>query len=364
MKRIGFVGVGCISGIYLKNITEMFHNVEIAGVCDLIPERAEAAREQYGVHVYKDMYELFADPKVDIVLNITRPYEHYEVTKAALLAGKHVYSEKPLSPDYEEAKELAALAAEKGLYLGGAPDTFLGAGIQTARKLIDDGFIGTPIAAMARVAGHGPETWHADPEFFYQYGGGPMLDMGPYYITALVNLLGRAEAVSGMTRASFAERPILSKAKYGQVMQVEVDTHLTGSIRFENGAIAQVMASFDLYTHEGCRLEIYGSEGTILVPDPNTFGGDVKLIRPRKAPEIIPLCFNYEENSRTLGLAEMVSAIETGRLHRANSMQQVHVVEILTAFSKSSRAGREIAIESPFERQAPMEYTPMTGFPE
>ena len=364
MMRIGFVGVGCISGIYLKNITEMFRNVEIAGVCDLIPERAEAAREQYGVHVYKDMYELFADPKVDIVLNITRPYEHYEVTKAALLAGKHVYSEKPLSPDYEEAKELAALAKEKGLYLGGAPDTFLGAGIQTARKLIDEGFIGTPIAAMARFAGHGPETWHADPEFFYQYGGGPMLDMGPYYITALVNLLGRAEAVSGMTRASFAERPILSKEKYGKMMQVEVDTHLTGSIRFENGAIAQMMASFDLYTNENCRLEVYGSEGTLIVPDPNTFGGDVKLIRPRKAPEIIPLCFNYEENSRTLGLAEMVSAIETGRLHRANSMQQVHVVEILTAFSKSSRAGREIAIESPFERQAPMKYTPMTGIPE
>ncbi|MCQ2446729.1 MAG: Gfo/Idh/MocA family oxidoreductase, partial [Clostridia bacterium] len=161
MKNIAFVGVGCISGIYLENITNMFREINVRGVCDLIPERAEAAKEKYPhIKIYKDMYELFRDPEVDIVLNITRPYEHYAVTKAALEAGKHVYSEKPLSPDLEEAKELVELAKAKGLYLGGAPDTFLGAGIQTARRLIDDGMIGEVTAASAHMLSHGPENWH------------------------------------------------------------------------------------------------------------------------------------------------------------------------------------------------------------
>lgn len=365
MLKVGFVGCGNISGIYLKNLTETFRNVSIAGVCDLVEQKAQAAREAWGVHVYKDMYELFADPAVDIVLNITRPYEHYEVTRAALLAGKHVYSEKPLSPDPDRAAELAALASERGLYLGGAPDTFLGAGIQTARKLIDDGYIGRPIGALARFAGRGPESWHPDPAFFYGYGGGPMLDMGPYYITALVNLLGRVSAVSGMTGKAFEQRPILSAPQYGTEMKVEVDTHLAGCLRFESGAIAQMLASFDLCTEEHARLEVYGTEGTLVVNDPNNFSGELRLLRVgQKQAGSVPVCFNYTENSRGLGLSEMASAIEGGRLHRANSMQQVHVVEILNAFSQSSREGRQIDIRSPFERQPPMKYTPLVGIPE
>lgn len=314
--RIGFVGVGCISEIYLKNITTMFDNLEIAGVCDLIPERAEAAAQKYNIHkIYKDMYELFADDEVDIVLNITRPYEHYEVTKAALNAGKHVYSEKPLSPDLGEAKELFELAKEKGLYLGGAPDTFMGAGIQTARKLIDDGFIGDPIGASVRLASHGPEHWHPDPEFLYQYGGGPMFDMGPYYVTALVNLLGRVKSVSGMTKKSFEKRPILSEKKYGNIMDVEVPTFESGTMLFESGAIAHILMTFDVYTTSGYMFEIYGTEGSIKVPDPNMFGGDIKFIRGNdKREEIIPLLFSYPENSRALGLADMAEAIQNGRM--------------------------------------------------
>ncbi|MBQ4353774.1 MAG: Gfo/Idh/MocA family oxidoreductase, partial [Clostridia bacterium] len=180
--KIGFVGVGAISGIYLENITNMFKEIEIIGVCDLIRERAENAVKKYNIpKLYNDMYELFADPEVDIVLNITRPYEHYEVTKATLNAGKHVYCEKPLGASLEEGKELVALAKEKGLLLGGAPDTYLGAGIQTCRKIIEDGVIGDIVGCGGWLVCHGHESWHPDPEFYYKYGGGPMFDMGPYY---------------------------------------------------------------------------------------------------------------------------------------------------------------------------------------
>lgn len=360
--KIGFVGVGCISGIYLENITKMFDNIEVIGVCDLIRERAEEAKEKYNIpKIYDNMNELFADDEVDIVLNITRPYEHYEVTKAALNAGKHVYSEKPLSPDLEEAKELFELAHKKGLYLGGAPDTFMGAGIQTARKLIDDGYIGTPIGANVRLASHGPETWHPDPEFLYQYGGGPMFDMGPYYITALVNLLGKVKSVSGMTKKSFEQRPILSEKKYGNIMDVEVPTFEAGTMLFESGAIGQILMTFDVYTKSGFKFEIYGTEGSIKVPDPNMFGGEVTLLRNDGEERVIPLLFNYTENSRALGLADMAEAICNNRMHRANSAQQLHVVEVMGAFNKSSETGITVQLESDFEKQKSMRFMQVTG---
>ena len=177
---VAFIGVGNISGIYLKNITTRFTEMKIVGLCDLVREKAEKAAAEYGIgKIYTDMYEAFDDPAVDLILNITRPFQHYEVTKQALLHGKHVYSEKPLGASIEEGRELVALAAERKLMVGGAPDTFLGAGIQTCKKLIDDGFIGRPVGASGFMMSHGPESWHPDPEFFYKYGGGPMMDMGP-----------------------------------------------------------------------------------------------------------------------------------------------------------------------------------------
>ena len=210
--KIGIVGCGSISGIYLKNLTYRYKEVEIIGVCDLIRERAEKAVEEYKIpKLYEDMYELFADPDVDIVLNLTRPYEHFGVTSEALKAGKHVYSEKPLGATLEEGRELIALAKEKNLLIGGAPDTFMGAGIQTCRKLMDDGYIGTPVGASAFMVCHGHETWHPDPEFYYKFGGGPMMDMGPYYLTALVNLLGAVASISGMTKSTFSQRTITSE---------------------------------------------------------------------------------------------------------------------------------------------------------
>ena len=356
--KIGFVGVGAISGIYLENITNLFREIEIIGVCDLIRERAEAAVAKYHIpKLYNDMYELFADPEVDIVLNITRPYEHYEVTMAALRAGKHVYSEKPLAASLEEGREIMALAAEKGLMLGGAPDTFLGSGIQTCRKLIEDGYIGTPVGAAGFMICHGHETWHPDPDFYYQYGGGPLFDMGPYYLTALVNLLGPVAAVSAMTGTSFPTRTITSAPHFGETIAVHTPTYITGNLRFASGAIGTLFTTFDVHYPSQARLEVYGSEGTLYVPDPNGFGGPVKLFRPEQGSVMeMPLCYPYPGNNRALGLADMAKALSSrdGKWFRANCRQTFHILEIMEGILTSGKQRREIEIESRFEKMPPM----------
>jgi len=355
MKKIGIVGQGNISGAYLSNIGKTFQNIQVAGTCDLVREKAETQAKAYGVpKIYNDMYELFADPEVDIVLNITRPNDHYGVTKAALLAGKHVYSEKPLATNMEDARELVALAQEKGLYLGGAPDTFMGAGIQTSRNLIDAGLIGRPIAAQAHFLGHGPESWHPDPYFFFEKGGGPMLDMGPYYITTLVNIFGRATEVTAFGSISFPDRVIGSEPHKGDVIHVEVDTFTTGAIRFASGAVASYTASFDVYTDMYDMLMIYGTEGTLKIPDPNRFDGVVKVFKPETGWQDYPLTFPYSEPSRSLGLADMAKAIEEGITPRAGYQQQLHVLDIMTAFSRSNKAGAPVQLDTPYERQRPM----------
>jgi len=391
--KVAMIGVGAISGIYLKNITHVFRELELVGVCDLILERAqkgagyvrgeiEKGAQVKEPKIYKDMYEAFDDPEVEIILNLTRPYEHFEVTKQALLHGKHVYSEKPLGVDMEEADELIALAEEKGLRLGGAPDTFMGAGIQTARKLIDDGYIGDVVGASCAMVCHGHETWHPDPEFYYKRGGGPMLDMGPYYITALVQLLGEAKGLMGMTKRSFDRRLITSEPHRGETIDVDTDTWLSGNIEFSGGAIAQVFTTFDVHYTAQSRFEVYGTKGSMMVPDPNTFGGPVLLLRPEDAaaapktdpglarhgvPDFyagwkeIPLLYDYPENSRGLGLADMAKALRTGRDHRANYRQQRHVLEIMTGFTKSCEKKSYIPMTSRYQRTAPMENNPMHG---
>jgi predicted dehydrogenase len=354
--KIGVVGCGDISGIYFQNMTGMFKEIEVAGVCDLIEERADSALNNYGFpKKYKDMYKLFEDPEVDIVLNITRPYEHKAVSLAAIEAGKHVYSEKPLGASLEEGIEIRDAAAKKSVRLGGAPDTFLGAGIQTCRRLIDDGFIGKPVAATAFMVCRGHETWHHDPEFYYKYGGGPMLDMGPYYLSALVNMLGPIKKVAGITKASFPTRTITSDDHYGDVVNVDVPTHITGVLEFVSGVFATIIMSFDVFANKLPLIEIYGSEGTLSVPDPNTFGGPVGIYRPEKGEFTeFPLMFPYPDNSRALGLADMAKAIQTGRKQRAGIDFTFHILEVMTAFFRSAKTGKQIGIESKPERPAPM----------
>jgi len=344
MAKIAFIGVGDISGIYLKNVIETFDNLEIAGVCDLIPEKAQRAVEKYPQipKIYKDMYEAFADPDVDIILNITRAYQHYDVTKAALMAGKNVYSEKPLATTIDQGIELIKLARSKNLMLGGAPDTFLGAGIQTCKHLIDSGFIGRPLAATAFMMSHGVETWHPDPEFFYKPGAGPMLDMGPYYTTALVHLLGRVDSLVAMTQQSFETRTATCKEKKGLVIKVETPTYVAGTLRFESGVTASMVMSFEtLHSSLPC-IEIYGEKGTLTVPDPNTFGGPIKLYRPEDGEvKEIPLMYPYKENSRALGLSKMAEALENGSSDFVTSWKLTgHALDVMTGMLRSGESGQ------------------------
>jgi predicted dehydrogenase len=356
MKKIGFIGCGNISGIYFENITNLFKEIEIIGVTDIVRDRAENAAEKYGIKkVYKDMTELLADSEVDIVFNLTRPYEHFNVTMAALEAGKHVYTEKPLGASLDEAIKMRDLAKKKNLQIGGAPDTFLGAGLQTCRKLIDDGFIGDVFGASAYMVCRGHESWHPDPEFYYKYGGGPMMDMGPYYLTALISLLGSVKTVTGMTKASLSERTITSQPFHGKKIQVDVPTYITGTMNFQNNAIGTIFTTFDVYTAQVPRIEIYGSAGTLCVPDPNYFDGPVRLSRGGMQDFAeVPLLFDYKENSRGLGLADMAKALETGRSVRAGGDLLFHIVEIMTGFERASNERKFIDMESTVERPKPM----------
>jgi len=346
------IGVGNISGIYLENIHNVFKELRLLGVCDLVRSRAEAAQQKWNVpKIYETMHDAFADPEVDIVLNLTRPYEHFEVTKAALEAGKHVYCEKPLGASLEEGVQLRDLAQKKGLMLGGAPDTFMGAGIQTCRRLIDDGHIGAPVGSAAHMICRGHESWHPDPEFYYKYGGGPMFDMGSYYLTALVNLLGGIDQVMSASKRSFPQRMITSQPFAGTVIDVDVSTYVAGTIKYASGAFGTLFTTFDVHYPTQAKLEVFGTEGTLEVPDPNGFGGPVRVYRSGQPGFMeIPLMYGYPENSRALGLADFAKALASGRKARADVQQTFHVLEAMAGFEISAKEERWVKLGSRYER--------------
>ncbi|MDR2952729.1 MAG: Gfo/Idh/MocA family oxidoreductase, partial [Treponema sp.] len=333
-KRIGVIGCGNISGIYLANLTNMFKGrVKVTALTDLKPERAEKASKEFNIPYVKSADELLSRADIDIILNITEPKNHYAAALAAVKAGKHVYNEKPLCIERKEAEELLKEAAKRNLRAGGAPDTFLGAGLQTCRKIIDEGRIGRPVAAAAFMVCHGHEHWHPGPEFYYKHGGGPMFDMGPYYLTALVSLLGPVKRVSGSAKKSFETRTITSKPLEGTVINVDVPTHIAGVMDFANGAVGTIITSFDVYSHTLPWMEIYGSEGSLRVPDPNTFGGPVYISRRMEGKwEEIPLEKNFADNSRGLGITDMAEAVEEKRPHRASAEMTYHVLELMHGF--------------------------------
>jgi predicted dehydrogenase len=355
-KRIGIVGCGNISGIYLTNLTGMFgKRVQVTALTDLIPERAKKASTDYNIRYIKKTDDLINSPDVDIILNITEPYNHYGVALSAVKAGKHVYDEKPLCGKREEAQEVLKIASDKRLCVGGAPDTFMGAGIQTCRKLIDDGWIGRPVAATAFMVCHGHEHWHPGPEFYYKTGGGPMFDMGPYYLTALVSLLGPIARVSGSTKKSFENRMITSEPLNGKVINVDIPTHITGVMDFTNGAVGTIITSFDVYSHTLPWIEIYGSEGSLRVPDPNTFGGPVFVSRYMEGTwSEIPLLKNYSQNSRGLGITDMAEAIIEDRPHRASAEMAYHVLDVMHGFHDASATGKYYDVKSTCKRPAAM----------
>lgn len=351
---VGVIGCGNISGAYMRMLKTL-PVVQVVACADLRIEAAQAMAAEYGVPQVLSVDALLADPSIEIVLNLTIPQAHGEVALAALAAGKSVYNEKPLALTRDEGRRMLALAAEKGLRVGGAPDTFLGGGLQTCRELIDAGAIGTPVAATAFMMSRGHEHWHPNPLFYYQKGGGPMFDMGPYYLTALVSLLGPVQRVTGATRITRTQRTITSQPRYGEVMNVEVPTHVTGLLDFAAGPVATIITTFDVQASTLPWIEIYGTAGTLAAPDPNTFGGPVRVrLSTESEWTEIPVARPYTENSRGLGLADMAEGIRTGRMHRANGALAYHVLDIMHAIHDASTDGHHVLLESTCERPEAM----------
>ncbi|GGK39776.1 Gfo/Idh/MocA family protein [Salinarimonas ramus] len=362
--RAGVLGCGNISDTYLSR-ARTFEGLEIVACADTDAGRAAAQAERYGVRgTAPDA--LLADPEVDIVINLTPPRAHATVGAAAIAAGKHLYSEKPLGVSLEEGRALATAARAAGVRLGCAPDTFLGGGHQLARKLVDEGAIGRPISGAIWFATRGMEHWHPDPAFFFQAGGGPILDIGAYYVTALVNLIGPVKRVMAIGTRGFAERLVTSEGpKRGTRLPVEVDTLVVGALEFACGAVVPLTATWDVFAETTFRLELYGSEGTMLLPDPNFFGGATRLSRGGAPFERVePSAMAYARpNRRTgrgedvadyriLGVVDLARAIAEGRPHRCSGDLALHVLEVLCAFDRSAREGRHVAIETPCERPA------------
>ena len=350
---IGIIGTGVISEIYLKNLTS-WPDVEVIAVSDIFMEKAKERGAQFNVPAVT-VDELLADPRIDIVVNLTIPAAHGEVGLKVIEAGKSVYNEKPLSTTRAAARELLDRAAAKGVRVGGAPDTFLGGSLQTCRELLDAGVIGTPVAASAFFVSPGPESWHPAPEFFYLPGGGPMLDMGPYYITALVNLLGPIKRVTGSARITRPERTVTSRPENIRNIPVEVPTYFAGVLDFAGGPIATLVTSFDVWAAELPRIEIYGTEGTLSVPDPNNFTGTIKLYRhDTEAWNELPVTANFQANSRGLGARDMARALREGGAHRASGDLAYHVLDVMLSIEESSKANAHLELSSTVDRPAPL----------
>ena len=284
---------------------------------------------------------LLADPRIAIVLNLTTPQHHVPVGLKAIAAGKHVYSEKPLAIALADGISLVDAARAKGLRVGCAPDTFLGGSHQTARQAIDAGAIGTPLAGTAFMMVPGHELWHPNPDFYYKPGGGPMFDMGPYYLTCLVNMLGPVASVSGAAKASYSSRTVGSGPRQGESFSVDVPTHISAMMTFQSGAAVTITTSFDVWKHSHSHIEIYGSTGSMLVPDPNQFQGDVQVSQKKGDWTAVPQSHLYGDgNYRILGLADMAQAIVSGRPHRASHDVSLHVLEIMDSILRSAESGR------------------------
>jgi len=350
--RIGLVGCGAISGAYLSHARH-FPILNIVACCDIDGEKSRAKADEFQIGRVLSVDELLGDDEIEIVLNLTVPKAHAEISLAALNAGKHVYSEKPLAITVAEGEKILRVAREKNLRVGCAPDTFLGAGLQTARKVIDDGAIGRPVAFTAFMMCPGHEHWHPNPQFFYESGGGPMFDMGPYYLTALLNFFGPIRRISGAAAIAIPDRIALD----GRKIEVKTPDHICGSIEFQNGVLGSIVMSFatkfpQYETQQP--ITIYGTDGTLKVPDPNVFDGPVHLRRRDEAEfQLVPHSFSAGYG-RSVGLADMAAALRSGRPHRASGEQAYAVLEAMQGFLDSARNGCAIELKSTYERPQPL----------
>ena len=370
--KIGVVGCGVISDIYLQTLAR-FDIVEVAAISSLDIQATRQKAEQYAIAKACSVEEIFTNPDIDIVLNLTIPSAHAAVSLATLNAGKHVYSEKPMASTLTDAQRIIALAQANKLHVGCAPDTFLGGRIQTLRKALDDGLIGEPIGVSAFACHHGVERHHPNPDFYYQAGGGPLLDLGPYYLTAMVALLGPVKRTSGFAKKSFTQREIESQPRKGDRIAVEVATHVCANLEFANGVIGSMVMSFDVWDTQLPRLEIYGSKGTLCIADPdpvdgaNIFGGEVLYktretarwtYRPRvpglERWDVVVNTHGFNDNSRGLGLIDMAYAIRDNRAPRANGHLALHVCEVMQTILDSNTTKQHLALQSSCNRPEPL----------
>jgi predicted dehydrogenase len=360
--RIGIIGTGNISDAYLKGAAT-FPGVQIVACADVNMVAARAKAEAWGIEA-TEVAALLGDNRIDIVLNLTTPAHHVAVGLQALAAGKHVYSEKPLGISLAEARKLVEAAKSAGKRVGSAPDTFLGGAHQTARAAIDAGVIGDVVAGACYMMVPGHEIWHPNPDFYYQPGGGPMLDMGPYYLTCLVNMLGPVKSVTGSAKAAYAQRTIGSGPREGQSFDVTVPTHVSGILDFENGAQVTITTSFDVWKHGHNHIELYGRKGSMVVSDPNHFQGEIQVSDKRGDWTSVPQSHRYGDgNFRIVGLAEMAGAIAAGRPHRASLELALHVLEIMEQIGVSAETGRRIDLSHGCARPAALLPGAEYGYP-
>ena len=364
---IGIIGCGNISEAYLR-LAPNFRGLKIVACADIVPAVAKARAKQYGVRAMS-VDEMLKSAEIDVVINLTVPSAHYDVTHSILSADKHAYSEKPLTLSAREAKKLVAEADKRGLKLGCAPDTFLGGGGQTARRLIDKGAIGKVVSGTAHVLSHGMEHWHPNPGFFFQPGGGPMLDLGPYYVTALVNLLGPVKTVAAMANSGFTHRLVTAQGPMrGKKVKVSTPTTINAVLAFHSGAEVTIGASWDAWKHGHANpIELYGTEGTMLVPDPNFFGGMIRYserggdyieadaaLAPFGAENWGTPGAPMRANYRMLGVADLVDAVRRKREPRCSGRLAAHVLEVMESTLASAATGRFVTLKSEIARPKPL----------
>lgn len=329
--KIGIIGCGNISSIYFKNLTSgIWPQLDLIACADLDLERAKKSADAFSRVQVMDVQDLIASTEVELVVNLTIPQAHYPIALQVIHAGKHHYSEKPMALCAKESKHLLVEALKSGVQIGCAPDTFLGAGLQTAIDAIQSGKIGQVVSVTGQMICRGHEGWHPNPEFYYQKGGGPLLDMGPYYLTAMVAMFGKIKNVKAFNRKTFEQRTITSQAKNGTIIPVEIPTHTTSLLEFESGVIGTIVTSFDAHPNPSMpKISVHGTKGALEVPDPNTFGGKVLLIDENKETKTLNLVNSFDENSRGLGVSDMVNSIEKGVLHQASGELASHILEVM-----------------------------------
>ena len=357
--NVGLIGAGNISGQYLQTLSRL-EDLHLLAVADLDLDRARQVAEAGGARGMS-VEELLASSEVEAVINLTIPRAHAETSLAALGAGKGVYVEKPFAATVAEGQQMLAAAEAAGVVMGSAPDTVLGTGVQTARAAVDAGQIGTPMSAVATMVTAGHESWHPNPDFYYQPGGGPLLDLGPYYVTSLVTLLGPVTSVIGASSALRAEREIGSGPRAGEKLSVSTPSHITGALIHESGAISTLVMSFDGTASQAPPIEVHGTEGSMAVPDPNHFAGEVQIARERGRWESVETAGGYVQAGRGYGLADLLwsGAFDGDPTRgRAQGALGLHVLEVMAGVLTASETGAAVSIASRADRPSAVPLDP------